>query len=69
MITQRITAVGEGGSIYFRMNVTDPSTGAVSPWAVFAERDFVPKIVVGEMITVPGILSTDGTNRISANPF
>jgi hypothetical protein len=52
------------------LNVKDAATGVVTPWAVFVEHDWqVPRIIVGETITVPGVPSTDGTNRFSASPF
>jgi hypothetical protein len=52
------------------MDVKDASTGSVTPWAVFVEHEWqIPKIVVGETITAPGVPSTDGTNRFSAHPF
>jgi hypothetical protein len=69
VITQKLTPTGAGGA-YFRMNVKDAVTGVVTPWAVFAEHDWqVPKIIVGETLTVPGVPSTDGTNRFNADPF
>jgi hypothetical protein len=57
-------------SAYFRMDVKDERTGAVSPWAVYVEEDWqVPRIIVGEALTVPGATAADGTNRFSADPF
>jgi len=70
VITYKLTRIGESDSAYFRMSVKDPSTGVVTPWAVFVEHDWqVPKIIVGETLTVPGVPSTDGTNRFSAHTF
>jgi hypothetical protein len=68
-IIQKITLImGDRG--YFRMNVKGASTGVVTPWAVFFEREWqIPKIIVGETLTVPGVLSTDGTHRFNAYPF
>ena len=52
------------------MEVWDERTGAVTPWAIYVGQDsLVPNIVVGDTLTVPGTLSTDGTNRFSADPF
>lgn len=70
VITQKLTRIGTADSVYFRMNVKDAATGAVTPWAVFLEHEWhAPKIVVGETLTVPGVPSTDGTTRFSASPF
>jgi hypothetical protein len=69
VITQKITLI-TGDQGYFRINVKDASTGGVIPWAVFFEHEWqIPKIVVGETITVPGVSASDGTNRLSAHPF
>jgi hypothetical protein len=69
VITQKVTRI-VGGRGYFRLNVKDASTGVISPWAVLFEHEWqIPKITVGETITVPGVASTDGTNRFSAFPF
>ena len=52
------------------MDVKDDSTGVVTPWAIYVARDYqAPNIVIGETLTVPGTLSTDGTNRLGADPF
>jgi hypothetical protein len=70
VITQRLAPIGKSDAVYFRLNVKDAATGVVTPWAVFVEHDWqVPRIIVGETITVPGVPSTDGTNRFSASPF
>jgi hypothetical protein len=70
VITQKLTRIGTTDAAYFRLNVKDAATGAAAPWAVFVEHDWqVPKIVVGETVTVPGVPSTDGTNRFNADPF
>jgi hypothetical protein len=54
---------------YFRMDVKD-ERGNVTSWAVYVDKDWqVPNIHVGDTLTVPGIVSTDGTNRLSADPF
>jgi hypothetical protein len=70
VIIQKLTRIGTADSVYFRMNVKDAATGTVTPWAVFLEHEWhAPKIVVGETLTVPGVQSTDGTNRLIASPF
>lgn len=70
VVTQKLTRIGTADSAYFRLNVKDAVTGAVTPWAVFLEHEWhAPKIVVGETLTVPGVQSTDGTMRFSASPF
>jgi hypothetical protein len=52
------------------MDVKDESTGAVTAWAIYVAHDFqAPNIMVGETLTVAGTLSTDGTNRMDADPF
>jgi len=67
VVTEKLTFSGHG---YFRMNVKNESTGAVTPWAIYVAADWlVPKIVVGDTLSVPGTLSTDGTNRLSADEF
>jgi hypothetical protein len=41
-----------------------------SPWAIYVAHDFqAPNIAIGEKLSVPGTLSTDGTNRLGADPF
>jgi hypothetical protein len=70
VITQKLTRIGATDAAYFRMNVKDAATGVVAPWAVWVEHDWqVPKIIVGETVTVPGVPGTDGTNRFNAHPF
>jgi hypothetical protein len=70
VITQKLTRTGNSDAAYFRMDVKDAATGVVTPWAVFIEHDWqVPKIIVGEMLTVPGEAGTDGTKRLIASPF
>jgi hypothetical protein len=70
VITQKLTRIGNSDAAYFRINVKDAATGVVTPWAVFIEHDWqVPKITVGEMLTVPGEASTDETKRLIALPF
>lgn len=71
VVTQRLTKLYDTDrAAYFRMDVKDERTGAVTPWAIYVARDWqVPNIRVGEKLTVPGVLSTDGTNRFSASPF
>jgi hypothetical protein len=52
------------------MAVKDELTSAITPWAIYVENvRLVPKIIVGETLTVPGTVSTDRTNRLSAFPF
>jgi hypothetical protein len=70
VVTQKLTGIGVPDARYFRMDVKDESTGAVTPWAVYVEHDFqAPNIAIGETYVVTGTLSTDGTNRLSADPF
>jgi hypothetical protein len=70
VVTQKLTRIAPPDVEYFRMDVKDETTGAVTAWAVYVAHDFwVPKIVVGDTQSVPGTLSTDGTNRIGADPF
>jgi hypothetical protein len=70
VVTQKLTGIGVPDARYFRMDVKDESTGAVTPWAVYVAHDFqAPNIAIGETYVVTGTLSTDGTNRLSADPF
>ncbi len=70
VVTQKLTGIGVPDARYFRMDVKDESTGAVTPWAVYVAHDFqAPNIAIGETYVVAGTLSTDGTNRLSADPF
>jgi hypothetical protein len=69
--TQKLTRIHPREDVaYFRMDVKDERTGAVVPWAIHVEHEWqVPKITVGETLTVQGVLSADGTNRLTAYPF
>jgi hypothetical protein len=70
VVTQKLTRIAAPDVEYFRMDVKDESTGAVTPWAIYVDHDFqAPNIVIGEKLSVTGTLSTDGTNRIDADPF
>jgi hypothetical protein len=70
VITFPLRKIGTGDAAYFLMNVKDAATGAVTPWAVFAEHaDETPQILQGATITVPGVVANDGTNRMIAYPF
>jgi hypothetical protein len=70
VVTQRLTGIAPPDVEYFRMDVKDESTGAVTAWAIYVAHDFqAPNIMVGETLTVAGTLSTDGTNRMDADPF
>jgi hypothetical protein len=70
VVTQQLTRPGNSDAAYFRMNVKDAATGGVTPWAVFVEHDWqVPRIIVGETLTVPGVPGADGTKRLIASPF
>jgi hypothetical protein len=70
VVTQKLTRIAAPDVEYFRMDVKDESTGAVTPWAIYVDHDFqAPNIAIGEKLSVTGTLSTDGTNRIDADPF
>jgi len=70
VVTQKLTPTGNSDAAYFRMSVRNAATGVVTPWAVLIEHDWqVPKIIIGEVLTVPGVPSTDGTKRLIAFPF
>ena len=70
VVTQKLTRIAPPDVEYFRMDVKDDSTGVVTPWAIYVARDYqAPNIVIGETLTVPGTLSSDGTNRLGADPF
>ena len=70
VVTQRLTGLAAPDVEYFRMDVKDESTGVATPWAVYVAHDFqAPNLVIGEKVSVPGTLATDGTNRLDADPF
>jgi hypothetical protein len=70
VVTQRLTRIAPPDVEYFRIDVRDENTGVVTPWAIYVARDYlVPQIVVGQTLSVPGTVSTDGTHRLSADPF
>jgi len=70
VVTQKLTPIAPPDVEYFRMDVKDESTGAVTPWAIYVAHDFqAPNIVIGEKLSVPGTASPDGTNRLGADPF
>jgi len=70
VVTQRLTGIAAPDVEYFRMDVKDESTGVVTPWAIYVAHDFqAPNLVIGETVSVPGTLATDGTHRLGADPF
>ena len=70
VVTQRLTHLAAPDVEYFRMDAKDDSTGVVTPWAVFVAHDFqAPNIKIGDTEVVTGVVSTDGTNRLAADPF
>ena len=74
VVTQKLTRIAAPDVEYFRMDVKDESTDAVTPWAIYVDHDFqAPNIVIGERLSVTGTLSMDGTNRmellIRSEPF
>jgi hypothetical protein len=69
--TQRLTPlVASSIGVYFRMDVKETDTGAVTPWAIYvAQSSAAPNIVTGQTYTVRGTPANDGTHRLSAEPF
>lgn len=69
--TQRLTPVGTSRSMaYFRMNVRDEATGALSSWAVFvADSALVANVAIGGSYRLKGTVARDGTRRVNAKPF
>jgi hypothetical protein len=52
------------------MNVKDEATGEVTSWAIFTPRSgFVPRIIEGDTLVVPGTVVPDGSHRMIAEPF
>jgi hypothetical protein len=72
VMTQNLTPISfnPDQNHFFRMDVKHEVTGIVTSWAVHVEKEWqVPQIRVGDTVTVPGIISADGTPRLSADPF
>jgi hypothetical protein len=73
VMTQDVVYIRQPAKVlYFRMNVKDEATGSSVPWAVLLPTDSSPtdvmtslKLSVGSPITLTGVASRDGTNRIA----
>lgn len=66
VITQGITQPRRGPFSYFRMGVKDEKTGVVTSWAVAIWAYVNPsKLAVGDIVTITGSGSRDGTPRMS----
>lgn len=67
VVTQAVTQIRPPAPPrYFRMDVKDQATGAVTPWAVIFTRSAeLVKANVGDTVTVTGVGSRDGTTRMS----
>ncbi len=73
VITQGMTQTHPGAPVhYFRMDVTDETTGTVTPWAIMITSKSSPAALtdalglrVGSVATVTGTGSRDGTHRLT----
>jgi len=75
VVTQALTQIRPPApTLFFRMDVKDEQTGAVTPWAVTLTTRTPPatltdtlKLTVGSSVNVAGTGSRDKTNRISVD--
>jgi len=69
--TQRLTHMrASGRTVYFRMDVRDAQSGAITAWAIYIhDEGLVPNIEIGQTYTLKGTVASDGTHRLNAQPF